>query len=461
MIDHPLTTVSADRRRPADPVVVAAYLAGGLLAGVLMELASYTVVMETQIGPVMPGAGWFSPGYSAAALVVVAFALGFYRRLARYGFVVAAIGAFLAVGLYPYYLPSADFGFSETVVMNAAYGVVLGGVLLALRVGGLVERGALLAGFAAGLLMNAVLFRSPLDDAHWPVVAEGGLCALIFVVVGVIVRQRRVVGPTTTQFSVVAFDAVVDFVVVSGVVIVAGLAVVWLPVHPDRSGSGVIAVEGNGWLAPLAVAIGLVVVLLVLAVIRGGPVGGLAVLALVAAASPFVTEDVGLRIDWPMVYAAGGGVLVGWLAVLALRAAVPWEVLGYVVAACAMSTIGGNYLYLDQALTASVVVVAGVGLAVGAALTRLAAAPISPERVWRLLVFAVAALASVRTLMYHHDVFRSPVFGWVYGERTHWIWPAVAAALALALGVIAARSARRAKPRTETQAGETRAAETA
>src|SRR5262249_21752208 len=163
----------------------------------------------------------------------------------------------------------------------------------------------------------------------------------------------------------------------------------------------------------------------------GGAAGGLAVLALVAAASPLVTEDVGLRIDWPMVYAAGGGVLAGWLAVFALRAAVPWDVLGYVVAAGAMATIGRDYLDLNQALTASVVVVAAVGLVVGAALTRLTLAPIPPDRVWRLLASAVAALASVRTLMYHRDVVRSPVFGWVYGERTHWIWPAATGVLAL------------------------------
>jgi hypothetical protein len=184
------------------------------------------------------------------------------------------------------------------------------------------------------------------------------------------------------------------------------------------------------------------------------------VLALVAAASPLVTENLG-RTDWQMVYAASGGVLVGWLAVSALRATVPWEVIGYIVATGAMFTIGGNYLYLNQALTASVVVVAGIGLAAGAALTRLAVVAIQPDRVWRLLAFAVAALTSVRTLMYHHDVLRSPVFGWVYGERTHWIWPAVAAALALVLSVIAARSARTAKPRTQTQPGEAVAAETA
>ncbi len=461
MIGHPSGTVSVDPPRRVDPIVAPAYLVGGLLAGILMELASYTVVFATQIVPEGPAARWFNPGYSAAALVVVAFAIGFIRPLARYGFMVAALGALHAVGLYPFYRQaSSSFEFSQTVVMNALYGVVLGGVLLALRAGRPIERGALLAGFAAGLLMNAVLFRSPFDEAGWSWPAEGGLCALIFLVVGIIVRLR-VAGPTATHGPVVELSAVVDFVVVTGVVVVAGLAVVRLPVHPDRIRSGPVAVEGNGWLAPVAVAIGLVVVLLVLAVVRGGPAGGLAVLALVAAASPLVTDDIGLRIDWPMVYAAGGGVLVGWLAVIALRAAVPWEVLGYVVAAGAMFTIGG-YLFGDRARTASAVLVAGVGLVAGAALTRLAAAAVQPDRAWRLLAFAVATLVSVRTLMYHRDVFRSPVFGWVYGERTHWIWPAATGVLALVLGVIAlARPARTTEPRSETQAGETPVAEIA
>jgi hypothetical protein len=419
----------------AEPLLAGASLIGGFLAGGFVAGVGRVLLFQDPTSQV---------GFVAVTLATVALAAGLITPLARWGWVVAAAGAVSTLGVVPSIsssLPTDNPDEFAALAVAASTGLILGGALLSQRSAGPSARAWLAGGIAIGLIVGDKATYEPVTHFGLPSFAEAAIYAVMFGVAAV----PYVIG-TAKLSTMDSGPAVQDLLIVLTLGGVATLAAVHLdgsppsqqlldPFAADPGTAPSWAVQ-TSWAISIAVAL----VLIVLAVTRAGPTGGRAVIVLSVSALPLVTlssTDGGL-VEGSAVIVVGASVALGGLAVARGDKLAPWDAIGLLVALLAVSapSLEGERTIEPAAagVLATSALIAGLGFAFGAALTRLALAPPRPGEPyggWRVVGIGVAAALLAREILLPPDLLAAYGSGSQFPDARIWLGAAIVLTIAL------------------------------
>jgi hypothetical protein len=432
----------------AEPLLAGAGLVGGFLAGGFVAGVGRVLLFQDPTSQV---------GFVAVTLATVGLAVALITPLARWGWAVAAVGAVGTLGVVPSIsggLPTDNPDEVAALAVAASTGLILGGALLSLRSAGPSGRSWLAGGIAIGLVVGDKATYEPVHHFGLPSYAE----AAIYVVMFAVAAALFVLG--TPKLSTVESAAgVQDTLIVLTLGGVATAAAVLLDGSPPTQQSFDPGAAGPGtapsWAVQTswAISIAVVLVLLVLGVTRAGPTGGRAVIVLSVSALPLVTlssTDGGL-VEGSAVIVVGAAVALGGLAVARADALAPWDAIGLLVALLAVSapSLEGERT-IEPAAAAGVLatsaLIAGLGFAFGAALTRLAMAPPRLGQAyggWRVVGIGVAAALLAREILLPPDLLAAYGSGSQFPDARIWLGATIVLTVAL---FVAGRWIRLVKP---------------
>jgi hypothetical protein len=414
--------------RPSGGLEVAAHLIAALLIG---SVAPFLVV-------------WTAPGYAfgvvpggfelveiapqlvaalslGLALLVRALGFGWLRDV---GWIVAAVGLAGLAGLYAQGT-SLD-GLTLTILLVVVISLQVVGLLVAFARAGGLARWAVAVGLAAGIaggrealaLVVTAVRQGPLKGSlHGDDLVLGGVAVLVAVagvVLLVIARgERAYPAPAeswpSAWWSVVLWPLVA--VVVSSVIAVM-LTRVW-NARLDRivrdyfiggiSESDAVHVQTTDQLARVGTAVVIAAILVIAAQLRGGPGVVRWVLAAfgVGLVLTWLQEFLAAEPSWLTAGLALVGTVVGVVAVHYLDRAMPWEVVGLLLA---------TGLILDGPSALRLLGAFGLGLAIAGGLLRLASGSGRAPRLGPGGVTVAAALGLAAWVLGHQVVVPSASF---------------------------------------------------
>jgi hypothetical protein len=356
-------------------------------------------------------------GALVALVAVVGVATGVSSlapRLRRFAWLVAAAGVppAFAVTYYQFQLiPLRYPGLTLVVVMGSA-GLVLAGVLLALRDPDRSVRVAIGAGFAAGMAVGPL------------VVGDVGRCdaVLAVVLVGAFLVQRR---------STVDVQREVPWLTVGVGVVLIGVQYWLLQAHvlpggddyPYRTGPGAMLI----WAWSYGLGIAVILTLAALAYRQAGPAGARWAVALAALAFPAVARfspSYGHPSWWFQVVAGLAGAVLGILLTARSRPSeveAPWDAVGLIGLATLVSLYGH-----DSPAWVSLVGAGLVGLVLSTALIPLV----------RRTGVALAAVGTGFALWVYAGRALGPITDVDIARPAMVAWPLVAATVLVALHLL-------------------------